>query len=302
MSTAAAVPPELLDLFREGLQDGVRLVSAAPDTDPEQLTDVEFLVLDHESGLHLMPLLDEMKSLRVVQLLVAGTDWVSAAAPDGVLVCRPVAARDNAVAEWVGSALLGLASGLLQAVGDQHRQRWNRLPSREFRGRRVVVVGQGPIGRSSATMLEQLGAVVTRVARTSRPGVHPVERLTDLLGDVDALVLLVPATRDTAGMVNAEVLAALPSGAAVINASRGTIVDMAALTAELHSGRLLAVLDVTDPEPLPPSHPLWHMPGCFISPHIAGATVESRVRAAECAVAQLGRYARGEELQGRVDP
>lgn len=134
---------------------------------------------------------------------------------------------------------------------------------------------------------------MTVVARTARADVRAVGELPALVADADAVVLLVPATAETAGLVGADLLARLPAGAVLVNAARGAVVDTAALTAEVLAGRLLAVLDVTDPEPLPPGHPLWTAPNCFVSPHIAGATRQGRARAIEAAARELARYARG---------
>ncbi|MFI6347146.1 NAD(P)-dependent oxidoreductase [Streptomyces sp. NPDC050560] len=251
---------------------------------------VEFLVLDH-TRTDLLPALAGMRALRLVHTLVVGTDWLAPHLPPGVRLARPAGSRDNGVAEWVASALLGLASGLLPAARDQHRARWRRTESTELYGSRAVVVGAGSVGRAARDLLTGLGVRVTLVARTAREGVEPVARLPELAAETDALVLLVPATPETVGLVGAEVLKRLPDGAVVVNAARGPVLDTAALTAEVVAGRLLAVLDVTDPEPLPGDHPLWRAPGCVVSPHIAGATRQGRRRAVLAAAGALRRYA-----------
>jgi len=107
----------------------------------------------------------------------------------------------------------------------------------------------------------------------------------------DAVVLLVPLTPDTHHLVDAVLLARMRDGALVVNAARGPVVDTAALLAELQAGRLQAVLDVTDPEPLPEDHPLWSAPGCIVSPHVAGATHEAHQRSVLAAARALARYA-----------
>jgi len=109
-------------------------------------------------------------------------------------------------------------------------------------------------------------------------------------------VLLVPVTPATEKMVDAKFLAQLPDGALVVNAARGAVIDGDALLAELAAGRLYAALDVTDPEPLPPGHPLWSAPGVIITPHVAGASGKPLVRAMAVAKAQLARYVAGEPL------
>jgi phosphoglycerate dehydrogenase-like enzyme len=139
------------------------------------------------------------------------------------------------------------------------------------------------------------------VAREPRPGVHGVEELPSLLSRADAVVVLTPLTAETRGMVDAAFLAALPDGALVLNAGRGAVIDTDALVAELQSGRLRAVLDVVDPEPLPAEHPLWDAPGLLaLTPHVSGDTQAAEDRALRFAGHQLARYARGEPLRNVV--
>jgi phosphoglycerate dehydrogenase-like enzyme len=114
------------------------------------------------------------------------------------------------------------------------------------------------------------------------------------------VVLTVPLDDSTRGLVDADFLAALPDGALVVNVARGAVVDTEALVAELTAGRLLAALDVTDPEPLPPGHPLWSAPGVLLSPHVGGATSAFRPRAVRMLQEQLSRLSTGEPPQGIV--
>jgi D-3-phosphoglycerate dehydrogenase len=148
--------------------------------------------------------------------------------------------------------------------------------------------------------LQPLRAEVIGVAAHARPGVHPVEHLPELLGIADAVVLLTPLTEATRGMVDAAFLARMRDGALLVNAGRGAVVDTDALLHELESGRLRAVLDVVEPEPLPRDHPLWSAPGVTMTPHVAGDSDAADLRAARLAGEQLGRFARGEPLRNVV--
>ncbi|MFB9630408.1 NAD(P)-dependent oxidoreductase [Nonomuraea helvata] len=123
-----------------------------------------------------------------------------------------------------------------------------------------------------------------------------MEELPALLPQADVVVLLVPATADTAGMVDAAFLARMKDGAVLVNATRGGIVDTDALIAELKTGRLRAAPDVTAPEPLPEGHPLWSAQGVLITPHIAGSTPASGRRALRLIRAQILRHLAGEPL------
>ena len=242
-----------------------------------------------------------MPALRVVQVLSAGTDWIEPHVPDAVTLCNARGSRDVPVAEWVVAALLGATSGLLQCAREHDRHEWHHFIPGEVAGQTVLILGLGSIGQAVRRRLEALRAEVVGVAREARPGVSPVSELPALLPRAEAVVILTPLTDATRGLVDAAFLAALPDGALVINAARGAVVDTDALVAELASGRLRAVLDVTEPEPLPPEHPLWSAPGLLaLTPHVAGDSDAAQRRAIRFAGEQLGRYARGEPLRNVV--
>jgi phosphoglycerate dehydrogenase-like enzyme len=127
----------------------------------------------------------------------------------------------------------------------------------------------------------------------ARIGVRAVS-LDELLATSDVVSLHAPALPETERMIAAPQLASMIDGATLINTARGVLVDHDALTAEVASGRLTAVLDVTDPEPLPPDHPLLHLPGCVVTPHLAGSQGTELGRMAELAVEEVRRFAAGE--------
>ncbi|MFG1647130.1 NAD(P)-dependent oxidoreductase, partial [Amycolatopsis sp. NPDC049252] len=126
--------------------------------------------------------------------------------------------------------------------------------------------------------------------------------LPSLLPEADIVVLVLPDTPATRGLLGAPELAALPDGALVVNVGRGTAIDTGALLAQTRAGRLRAALDVVDPEPLPSDHPLWTVPGVVLTPHIAGGSASFYPRAKKLAGEQLRRYVRGEELLNLVPP
>jgi phosphoglycerate dehydrogenase-like enzyme len=236
--------------------------------------------------------LPQLRRLRVLQTLSAGTDWIEASVPDWVTLCNARGARDAAVAEWVIGALLGDAYGQFEAA---RSRRWSDALPRELQGATVVIVGHGSIGRDVERHLEPFGVTVIGVARHARDGVHAVSELPALVGRADAVVVLAPITPETTGLVDAALLARMRDGALLVNAGRGRVVDTDALVAELRSGRLRAVLDVVDPEPLPDDHPLWDL-ALAITPHNAGDTSAADERAARLGAEQLVRFARGEPL------
>ncbi|UQU66136.1 2-hydroxyacid dehydrogenase [Couchioplanes caeruleus] len=243
--------------------------------------------------------------VRVVQLLSAGADaWVGVV-PPGVQLCDARGVHDKPVAEWVLGAAIGALRQFPAFVRAQQREDWalkEYTPTQELTGKRVLIVGAGSIGRAIEEHMAPFGVTVTRVARTARPeqDVHGVDALPELLPHAEVVVLVVPLTDQTRGMVDAAFLAAMPDGALLVNAARGPVVDTDALVAALTPGRISAALDVTEPEPLPPGHPLWHLPNVFLTPHSAGSVVGLLPRAYGLAGDQVRRFAAGEPLINQV--
>ncbi|MPQ97336.1 phosphoglycerate dehydrogenase [Modestobacter sp. I12A-02628] len=246
-------------------------------------------------------LADGAPHLRVVQLLTAGAEAFAGRLPGGLVLCNARGAHTPSTAEWVLAATLAAQRGIPAFVRQQDAGHWQAAVHRSLVGARVLVVGAGDIARRIGRMMAGFDVELTYVGRTAREGVLSTDDLPRLLPDADVVVLIVPVTEETVGMVDAEFLAAMPDGALLVNAARGAIVDTDALLAELRSGRLRAALDVTDPEPLPAGHPLWSAPGLLLTPHVGGAVPQTNDRAAQALTDQLGRILRGEPLANVVD-
>ncbi|KDN21405.1 phosphoglycerate dehydrogenase [Amycolatopsis rifamycinica] len=235
-----------------------------------------------------------LPNLKLIQLLSAGAeDWVGKV-PDGVLLSTCRGAHGGSTAEWVVAALLSIYRKLDVFAAAQREGRWERQTAETLQGKRVLIVGAGDLGRHLRRRLEPFDARCTMVGMTAREGVHGVRDLPGLLELHDVVVLMVPLTSRTRGMADAEFLARMRDGAVLVNVSRGAVVDTGALVAELTTGRLRAALDVTDPEPPPPGHPLWTAPGLLLTPHVGGAVRGVRGRSYAVAAAEIARYAGGE--------
>ena len=245
--------------------------------------------------------LESLPRLRLVQLLSAGAERFAGRLPEGVLLCNARGAHTPATAEWAVAATLAAQRGIPFFVREHDAGRWSFTTHDTMVGARVLVVGAGDIGREIGRMLAGFDVDLTYVARTAREGVRATADLAGLLPEADVVIVIVPVTPETTRMVDAGFLAAMPDGALLVNAARGVIVDTDALVAELSRGRLRAALDVTDPEPLPPGHPLWTVPGLLLTPHVAGAVPATNARAAAAVTEQLARILAGEELQNVVD-
>lgn len=245
-------------------------------------------------------MLDQLTGVRVIQLRSAGADaWIGRIGPD-VTLCDGRGIHDSSVAEWVVGTVIGYLRDFPFYARMQAERRWTTRTSDELAGKRVLVLGAGSIGAAVEACLAPFGVTVTRVARSARAGVHAVADLPSLLPAADIVVVLVPLTPATRGLVDATFLAAMPDGALLVNAARGAVVDTAALVAEASSGRIGAVLDVTDPEPLPAASPLWTLPNVLLTPHIGGWVPGYPRRSYTFVGEQIRRYAAGEQLHNVV--
>jgi phosphoglycerate dehydrogenase-like enzyme len=270
---------------------------------PDGLGDVEFYVLPYDRGPEPPKLIAGLPSLRVVQSLSAGVEALVPLLPADVRLANGRGLHDLSVAEHALALIHAAQRDLPRWFAQQARGEWTREHTRSLADSRVLLVGYGSIGRAIERQLVAAEAVVTRVASRARPDddVHGVAELRDLLPQADIVVLVLPDSPATRGLIGADELAALPAGALVVNVGRGTAIDTDALLAETRAGRLRAALDVVDPEPLPADHPLWTVPGVVITPHIAGGSASFYPRAKSLVAEQLRRYAKGEELLNLVE-
>ena len=279
----------------------VEVVLIPPDPDPlPDLSRVEFIVPIGRGRGPLLELLANPGRLRVIQTLSAGVDWLVGRVPEDVMVCNARGVYDGPLAEWVVGAILAFQRGFVRARDAQAKGTWSSFEPDELAGRRIVILGFGSIGTAVAERLRPFGVEIVGVSRTRRDGVLGLEDLDDVLPGAEVVVNVLPLTTETVGFLDARRLGLLPDNALVINAGRGRTVETAALAAELERGRLRAVLDVTDPEPLPPGHPLWALPNVLISPHIAGDSPDATVRAFALAGDQVRRFAGGQPLINEV--
>ncbi|MET7317187.1 2-hydroxyacid dehydrogenase [Streptomyces thermoviolaceus] len=300
------IPPEEIPslpegpdyLFWDGGEDGTQEYPGDP-------ADCVFYVVPYmaPAEIVLRPV-PRMTSVRVVQTLTAGTDHVEPGLkdlPPGVHLCNARGVHDASTAELALTLILASLRGVPGAVRAQDRGEWRGGFQPALADKNVLIVGYGSIGAAVEDRLAPFEvARVVRVARsgrtTARGPVHPLTELSALLPDADVVVLCTPLTDATRHLVDAGFLARMKDGALLVNVARGAVVDTEALLAELERGRITAALDVTDPEPLPADHPLWHAPGVLITPHVGGATSAFRPRAERLLVDQVTRFLHHEPL------
>ena len=300
--TVVCVPDDnAIDLLGE-VPEGVRVLAWNGEPDkPEGLEHTRFWVPQVEDASDLQRKFAAMPQLEVMQLLSAGVEDVIGSIPDGVTLCDARGVHGPAVAELVLTLILASQRRLPHYVTAQRVGRWDPVQGDDLRDKKVVVIGAGDLGEQTARRLRSFDAVPVMVAHSARDGVHATDELPGLLPDADIVVLTLPLTSGTAGLVDARFLARMPDDALLINVARGKIVDTDALLAEVSSGRLRAGLDVVEPEPLPEDHPLWRLPNVILTPHAAGYIKQSGPRAFQLVNDQLRRYVDGEELINVVD-
>ena len=273
-----------------------QVVTEPGEHPPDSVTEVALYVMPYRFSAADGRVITRMESLQAVQTLTAGVDHVRGMVPDGVRLCNGRGIHDSSTAELTLALVLASLRGIPEMVRAQDARTWRPQWRPALADKRVLIVGYGQIGAAIEARLLPFEVEVVRVARSARAGVHPVSALPELLGTADVVVLVLPGTEDTRGLVDADFLARMPDGALLVNVARGPVVDTAALLAELESGRLRAAVDVTDPEPLPADHPLWAAPNLLVSPHVGGWSSAMWPRAYRLVRDQLARFAAGEPL------
>ena len=261
---------------------------------------VEFYVPDYLGDASTVEVIPDLPALRVVQTLTAGVDHVLPVLPSGVTLCNAAGVHDASTAELAVALTLAALRGLPGFVRAQDDGRWAHVFRPSLADRTVLVVGWGSVGQAIGRRLDPFEVSVVPVASRARGDVHGVDELPALLPRADVVILAVPLTPATRGLVGAAFLAAMPDGALLVNVARGPVVDTDALLTQLRAGRLWAAVDVTDPEPLPAGHPLWQAPNVLISPHVGGNTTAYRPRAAGLVSEQLTRFVDGRPLANVV--
>ena len=241
------------------------------------------------------------RSLRWLNTAYAGVNWLPLADLDrrGVALTCGRGLTATAVAEFAVMTMLTTAKDFSAVVRAQDRREFleNAPGTRELLASRALILGRGAIGQAIERMLQGFGVETETVRRSSGLG------WKDRLGTFDWIVLALPGTPETRGLIGAAELAAMKREAVLVNFARADIVDEPALVAALREARIAAaVLDVTDPEPLPAEHPLWSLDNAHITMHLSGIpTPASLQRAAERFARNCGHFRNGEPLEAQVD-
>jgi phosphoglycerate dehydrogenase-like enzyme len=263
-----------------------------------------------------------LRGVKVVQSMMAGVDWITPWLPKDIVLCDGRGLHDISASEWVLTAILTSLKRFPYYRDMQLRQEWKGQASvgdgfmkvggaqigqyavlgDDLAGKTVLIIGYGSIGAAIEARLTPFGVKIIRLARRARqnPQVFAVGELRRLLPEADIVLAIVPLTAETHGLIGAAEIGLMKPGALLVNAARGPVVVTEALAEALQQHRIQAVLDVTDPEPLPAGHPLWSAPNCMITPHVGGSTPEFIHRAFRFGADQVRRFIAGKELENVV--
>ena len=245
--------------------------------------------------------------LRWLSSAFAGVDWLPLAQLQarGVRLTNGSGLAASQVAEFAVMAMLAHVRGLRQIFRAMERGEWLPVPPshRELAGSRALVIGFGAIGQHVARMLRGFGVEVIAARSRAGDGALGPGEWQARLGEFDWVVLTLPGTAATAGLIGAAELAAMKADAVLVNFARAGIVDQAALLDALQGGRIGgAILDLADPEPLPPDHPLWACENCYITMHLSGIPTDAtRQRGLDRFLRNCAAWQAGQALEGEVD-
>ena len=294
-------PTEELAASQRPAPEGVRFLVAdirAPEW-AHVAGETDMLVLPYMAPASVLAALDGSR-VSLVQSQMVGYDGVADALGVGVTYCNAGGVHEAATGELTLALILASLRGIPEAARAQSTGTWNHQAHPGLADKRVLVLGTGGVGQEIVRRLRPFEVEITRVARTARADdlgqIRATSELESLLPLADVVILAVLLSPETQGMVDARFLSLLKDDALLVNVSRGPVVNTVDLVAELSLGRIMAALDVTDPEPLPADHPLWTSPRTLITPHLGGDTGAFAPRIQRLLRQQIERAVRGEGL------
>jgi phosphoglycerate dehydrogenase-like enzyme len=238
--------------------------------------------------------INQLPEIKLLQTLGQGIEQWEGLLPSDLTVSTARGAHGGSTAEWVVAALLSLTRELPLYIKNQQLHLWRGHRTRTLQSAHIIVYGAGDLGQNVRSRLLPFGTEITMVGTHSRDNVIDIVTAYALLPTVDAVIMALPLNTETRNIVDADFLGSLCDGAIFINAGRGGLVDNEALLKELHSGRIVAALDVVTPEPLPPSSLMWDAPGLLLTPHIGGNTTGADDRAWKIASERINSFLHGD--------
>ena len=265
-----------------------------------QFDEIEFYVPSYMGGLKTIDIIPKMKNLKVVHYNQAGYEDILPHSPQGVSLCNGTGIHDVSTSELAVGLTIASRRGFAEFMDNQKQGIWKRTTKPALADSHVGIIGYGHIGKRIASLLEMFETKVTAFTRSGSDGSTKIAEFDAYLPKLDVIILILPLTAESKNFMNAERIKKMKDGATLVNVARGAIVDTDALVAELHTGRITAGLDVTDPEPLPEGHPLWSAPNVIISPHVGGDSGAFQPRARAMVSQQLQLLSENKPLLNQI--
>ena len=265
-----------------------------------QFDEIEFYVPSYMGGLKTIEIIPKMKNLKVVHYNQAGYEDILPHIPQGVSLSNGTGIHDVSTSELAVGLTIASRRGFAEFMDNQKQGIWKRTTKPALADSHVGIIGYGHIGKRIASLLEMFETKVTAFTRSGSDGSIKIAEFDAYLPKLDVIILILPLTAESKNFMNAERIKKMKDGATLVNVARGAIVDTDALVAELHTGRITAGLDVTDPEPLPEGHPLWSAPNVIISPHVGGDSGAFQPRARTMVSQQLQLLSENKPLLNQI--
>jgi len=263
--------------------------------DSSDLSQITIYVQPYMTGTEFLEPVKAMSNLQILQVPNAGYESALAYLRPGMVLCNARGVHNASTAELAVGMAISMKRGIPEFLRAQNRGEWNHKPMGSLNDSKIGIVGAGSIGQTLVSYLKPYEVEITTFSRSGHNGSVPMVNFDELLPTFDFIFLIVPLNDESEHLFNAKRLASMKDGSILINVARGRVVDTDALVAELNSGRISAALDVTDPEPLPPGHPLWSAKNVLITPHVGGDSIAFEKRGRAFIEAQLQRIADGLE-------
>lgn len=306
--TIALLPAPARPLLEPHLPQGIEARWFATKEEALALApDAEIGWLDMVDKANMAAAITAATKLKWLSSIYAGVDGMplDVLRERGTVLTNGAGINALTIAEYVVMGMLTVAKGYDDVVRARDRHEWlHDSPGKlELAGTSALLLGAGAIGGLVKARLAAFDVAVTTVRRTPGAGELGPDDWRSRLGEFDWIIIAVPATSDTDGMIGASELAAMKSSAVIVNVARGTVIDQDALVEALKNRTISAAfLDVTEPEPLPADHPLWTLPNAHLTMHLSGrAQTKMFVRAAQRFIGNLKRWQNGEKLEHQVD-
>jgi len=277
--------------------DGVEIIEWDM-SGPAPVDAIDIVVPPYMNATNKLAQLENVKT-RLVQNQAIGYDGVEKVLPIGHVFANAATVHETSTAELALALILASQRGIPGFVRAADEGRWAPARYESLADRTVLLVGYGGVNKAIEARLVPFETTVVRVARTARTDerglIYALESLPELLPLADIVVIGVPLNKSTTHLVDDAFLSLMRDGSLLVNIARGPVADTDALLAHAASGRLRLALDVTDPEPLPPEHPLFALPNVLISPHVGGVSSAMLPRMARLVNEQIARMLRGDE-------